>query len=75
MVPLLIILDPKNNCFSQSCRLWRYVTGDIPKPISRPVTDSSDSDANSVADAVIPVDDFGARLEEWESMQDHFLIY
>jgi hypothetical protein len=48
--------------FLKSRRLWRYVTGDIPKPIPRPVVDSSDFDGDSVADAVIPIDDFEARL-------------
>ena len=48
--------------FLKSRRFWRYVTGDIPKPVPRPVTDSSDFDGDSVADAVIPIDDFEARL-------------
>ena len=41
--------------FFKSRRLWRYVTGDIPKPVPRPVTDSSDFDGDFVADEVIPV--------------------
>ena len=55
--------------FLKGCQLWHYVIGDIPKPVPRPVTDSDGSDSDSVADAVIPVDDFEVRLEEWESIQ------
>uniref|UniRef100_A0A2N9I2A6 Reverse transcriptase Ty1/copia-type domain-containing protein n=1 Tax=Fagus sylvatica TaxID=28930 RepID=A0A2N9I2A6_FAGSY len=57
-------------------RLWRYVTGDIPKPVPGLVTDSDSSDGDSVAEAVVQVDDFEARLEEWESIQcqDPFLV-
>ena len=39
--------------FLKRCQLWRYVTGDIPKPIPGSVIDSNSSDGNSVADAVI----------------------
>ena len=55
--------------FFKGRRLWRYVTGDIPKPVPRSDTDSYSSDGDSVADAVVQVDDFEARLEEWESIQ------
>ncbi len=55
--------------FLKGRRLWRYVTGNIPKPVPRPITDSDSSDDNFVADTVISVDDFEARLEEWESIQ------
>ena len=50
--------------FLKGRRLWRYVTGDIPKPVPRPITDSDSSDDNSAVDTVILVDDFEARLEE-----------
>uniref|UniRef100_A0A2N9J6S7 CCHC-type domain-containing protein n=1 Tax=Fagus sylvatica TaxID=28930 RepID=A0A2N9J6S7_FAGSY len=56
-------------------RLWHYVTGDIPKPVLRPVTDSDSSDDNFVANTVILVDDFEARLEEWESIQCKILSW
>uniref|UniRef100_A0A2N9FS33 Uncharacterized protein n=1 Tax=Fagus sylvatica TaxID=28930 RepID=A0A2N9FS33_FAGSY len=56
-------------------RLWRYVTGDIPKPVPGPVTDSDSSDGDSVAEAVVQVDDFEARLEEWESIQCRILSW
>ena len=54
--------------FLKGRRLWRYVTGDIPKPVPGPVTDSDSSNGDSVAEAVVQVDDFEARLEEWESI-------
>ena len=55
--------------FLKGRRLWQYVTGDIPKPVPRPVTNSDGSNGDSVADVVIPIDDFEACLEEWESIQ------
>ena len=54
--------------FFKGHRLWRYVTGDIPKPVPRLVTDSDGSNGDSVADAILSIDDFEARLEEWESI-------
>ena len=76
--PITVILDGPASyhawsqnmiVFLKKCQLWRYVTGDIPKPIPGSVIDSNSSDGNSVVDAVIQVDDFETRLEEWESMQ------
>ena len=55
--------------FLKGCRLWRYVIGDIPKPVPGLFTDSDSSDGDSVADAVVQVDNFEAHLEEWESIQ------
>ena len=54
-------------------RLWLYVTGDIPKPVSGLVTDSDSSDGDSVANVVVQVDNFKAHLEEWESIQCRIL--
>ena len=76
--PITIVLDgpasyhiwsQNMTVFLEGCRQWHYVIGDIPKPVPRPVTDSNGFDGDSVADAVIPVDDFEARLEEWESIK------
>jgi hypothetical protein len=61
--------------FLKRRRLWRYVTSDIPKPMSGLVTDSDSSDGDSVADAVVQVDDFETRLEEWESIQCRILSW
>ena len=76
--PITIILDGPTSyyvwsqnmiVFLKGRRLWRYVTSDIPKPVPRSITYSNCSDGDSVANAVIQVDDFEARLEEWESIQ------
>jgi hypothetical protein len=61
--------------FLKGRQLWRYVTGDIPKPIPGSVIDSDSSDGDSVANAVIQVDDFETRLEEWESIQCRILSW
>jgi hypothetical protein len=39
--------------FLKGRRLWRYVTGDIPKPVPGLVTDSDSSDGDSIVEAVI----------------------
>ena len=59
--------------FLKSRRLWRYVTGDIPKLVPRLVTDSDSSNGDSIADAVIQVNDFETCLKEWESIQYRIL--
>jgi hypothetical protein len=60
--PITVILDGPTSyhawsqnmtVFLKGRRLWRYVTGDIPKPVSGPVTDSDSSDGDSVAEAVV----------------------
>uniref|UniRef100_A0A2N9IYG8 Uncharacterized protein n=1 Tax=Fagus sylvatica TaxID=28930 RepID=A0A2N9IYG8_FAGSY len=61
--------------FLKGHRLWHYVTGDIPKPVPRPITDSDSSDDDFGADIVIPIDDFEARLKEWESIQCKILSW
>ena len=82
--PITVILDgsafyhtwsQNMTVFLKGCRLWHYVIGDIPKPIPRPVTNSDSSDDDSVADTVIPINDFEARLKEWESIQCKILSW
>uniref|UniRef100_A0A2N9G329 Uncharacterized protein n=1 Tax=Fagus sylvatica TaxID=28930 RepID=A0A2N9G329_FAGSY len=82
--PITVILDGPTSyhawsqnmtVFLKGRRLWRYVTGDIPKPVPGPVTDSDSSDGDSAAEAVVQVDDFEARLEEWESIQCRILSW
>uniref|UniRef100_A0A2N9H768 Retrotransposon gag domain-containing protein n=1 Tax=Fagus sylvatica TaxID=28930 RepID=A0A2N9H768_FAGSY len=53
-------------------RLWRYVTGDIPKPVPGSVTDSDSSDGDSVADVVVQVDDFEARQAAWSFLATRY---
>ena len=75
--PIIVVLDGPTSynswsqnmiVFLKSHQLWRYVTADIPKPVPRPITNSNGSNGDSVADTVIPVDDFEAHIEEWESI-------
>ena len=82
--PITVILDGPTSyhawsqnmiVFLKGRRLWRYVTGDIPKSVPRSDTDSGSSDGDSVAAAVVQVDDFKARLEEWESIQCRILSW
>ena len=60
--PITVILDGPTSyhawfqnmiVFLKRRWLWRYVTGDIPKPMPGLVTDFDSSDGNSVADAVV----------------------
>ena len=60
--PITVILDGLTSyhawsqnmiVFLKGRRLWRYVTGDIPKPVSGLVTDSNSSDGGSVTDSVV----------------------
>ena len=60
--PITVILDGPTSyhawsqnmiVFLKGRRLWRYVTGDIPKPVPGLVTDSNCSDSDSVAEIVI----------------------
>jgi hypothetical protein len=71
--PIIVVLDGPTSYYSWSQnmiiflkgrQLWRYVIGDIPKPVPRPITNSNGSNGDSVVDTVIPVDDFEAHLEE-----------
>ena len=71
--PITVILDGPTSyhawsqnmiVFLKGCQLWCYVTGDIPKSVPGLVTNSDSSDGDSVAEAVVQVDDFEACLEE-----------
>ena len=82
--PITVILDgpASYHAWSQNMivflkgrRLWRYVTGDIPKPVPWSIIDSYSSDGDSVVDVVVQVDDFEACLEEWESIQCRILSW
>uniref|UniRef100_A0A2N9HJ51 Reverse transcriptase Ty1/copia-type domain-containing protein n=1 Tax=Fagus sylvatica TaxID=28930 RepID=A0A2N9HJ51_FAGSY len=66
--PIIIILDGPTSyhawsqnmiVFLKGRRLWRYVTGDIPKLVHGLLTDSDSSDGDSVAEAVIQVKRLG----------------
>ena len=57
--------------FLKGRQLWRYVTGDIPKPMPGLVTNFDNSDGDSVVEAVVQE----ACLEEWESIQCRILSW
>ena len=57
--------------FLKGRKLWRYVTGSIPKPVPNPKSTSVE-DASKTA---VIVDDYEERLEEWESIQSKILSW
>ena len=57
--------------FLKGRKLWRYVSGSIPKPVPKP-----QSKAKVVEDAsktTVIADDYEERLEKWESIQNKIL--
>ena len=71
--PITVVLDGPTSyhswsqnmiVFLKGRHLLRYVIGDITKPVPRLVTNSDGFDGDYIADVVIQVDDFKARLEE-----------
>ena len=52
--------------FLKGCKLWRYVTGLIPKPI--PNSKSKATTAEESSKTAVTTDDYEERLEEWESI-------
>ena len=59
--------------FLKGHKLWRYVTGSIPKSVPKPT-----SKATAVEDAcktVITMDDYEECLEEWKSIQSKILSW
>ena len=52
--------------FLKGRKLWRYVTGSIPKPVPNP---------KSKATAAVTTNDYEERLEEWESIQSKILSW
>ncbi|KAL5816355.1 hypothetical protein ACOSQ3_024733 [Xanthoceras sorbifolium] len=59
--------------FLKGRKLWRYVTGSIPKPVPSP--QSSTTAAADASKTVVIVDDYEERLEEWESIQSKILSW
>ena len=60
--------------FLKGRKLWRYVTGSIPKPVPIPQSKAI-IDADSSKITVITEDDYEARLEEWKSIQSMILFW
>ena len=78
--PITIMLDGPTNyhawsqnmtVFLKDSKLWRYVTGSIPKSVSKPKSKATAvEDASKTADTV---GDYEECLEEWESIQSKIL--
>ena len=54
------------NIFLKGRKLWRYVTGSIPKLVPNPKSKTTDAEESSKIAAT--TDDYEERLEEWESI-------
>ena len=52
--------------FLKGHKLWRYVTGSIPKPVPNPK--SKATAAEDASKTVVTTDDYEERLEEWKSI-------
>jgi len=59
--------------FLKGCKLWRYVTSSIPKPIPNPK--SKATAAEDASKTAVTADDYEKRLEEWESIQSKILSW
>ena len=59
--------------FLKGHKLWRYVTGSIPKPVPNPK--SKATAIESASKPAVTVDDYEGRLEEWESIQSKILSW
>ena len=57
--------------FLKGHKLWRYVTGSIPKLV--PNLKSKATTAEESSKTTVTTDDYEQRLEEWESIQSKIL--
>ena len=59
--------------FLKGRKLWRYVTGSIPKPVPNPKSKATAVEESSKT--AVTTDDYEERLEEWESIQSKILYW
>ena len=59
--------------FLKGCKLWKYVTGLIPKSVPNPK--SKATAAKDASKTAVIVDDYEDNLEEWESIQSKILSW
>ena len=59
--------------FLKGHKLWRCVTGSIPKPIPNPKSKATTAEESSKT--AVTTDDYEERLEEWESIQSKILSW
>ena len=80
--PITIMLDGPTNyhawsqnmtVFLKGHKLWRYVTGSIPKPVPNPKSKATATEESSKT--AVTTDDYEERLEEWESIQSKILSW
>ncbi|KAK4596688.1 hypothetical protein RGQ29_014638 [Quercus rubra] len=80
--PITIMLDGPTSyhawsqnmtVFLKGRKLWRYVTGSIPKPVPNPKSKATTAEESSKT--AVTTDDYEGRLEEWESIQSKILSW
>ena len=80
--PITILLDGPTSyhawsqnviVFLKGRKLWRYVTGSIPKPV--PNFKSKATATEDASKTVVTADDYEEHLEEWESIQSKILSW
>lgn len=80
--PITIMLDGPTSyhawsqnmtVFLKGRKLWRYVTGSIPKPVPNPKSKATTAEESSKT--AVTTDDYEERLEEWESIQSKILSW
>ena len=59
--------------FLKGCKLWRFVTGSIPKPVPNPKSKATIAEESSKT--AVTTDDYEERLEKWESIQSKILSW
>ena len=59
--------------FLKGRKLWRYVTGSIPKPVPNPKSKATAAEESSKT--AVTIDDYEERLEKWESIQSKILSW
>ena len=59
--------------FLKGRKLWRYVTGSIPKPVPNPKSKATTVEESSKT--AVTTDDYEEHLEEWESIQSKILSW
>ena len=80
--PITIILDGPTSyhawsqnmtVFLMGRKLWRYVTGSIPKLVINPKSKATTAEESSKT--AVTTDDYEERLEEWENIQCKILFW
>ena len=80
--PITIMLDDPTSyhawsqnmtVFLKGRKLWRYMTGSIPKPALNPKSKATAAEESSKI--AVTIDDYEERLEEWESIQSNILSW